>query len=66
MSKASVIKAAKAALKNGGVVAAIKSLHKKGFENAQIIEMGFNRNTVYRQVREADRADQGGKRAPKK
>lgn len=68
-SKSAIVASAKKALKSGeGMVAAIKDLHKKGFENSEIINLGFNKNTVYRQVREfkREREASGGKKAPAK
>ena len=35
-----------------GAVASIVKLYKKGFSKKEIIEAGFNKSTVYRQVRE--------------
>jgi hypothetical protein len=39
-------------LKGLGTVEQIVALGKKGFDQRQIIEAGFNKNTVYRQYRE--------------
>lgn len=39
-------------LKGMGTVQQIVALGKKGFDQKQIIEAGFNKNTVYRQYRE--------------
>lgn len=38
--------------KNMGTVEKIVVAAKKGFSQKEIIEAGFNKNTVYRQVRE--------------
>lgn len=43
---------AKANLKGLGIVAQIVKLAKKGYEKSEIIAAGYNKNTVYRQVRE--------------
>jgi hypothetical protein len=39
--------------KNSGVCEQIQKATKKGFEAADLIKAGFNKNTVYRQRREA-------------
>lgn len=36
----------------GGKIHAILTLHIKGFSNVEIVEAGFNKSTVYRQVGE--------------
>jgi hypothetical protein len=36
----------------GGKIHAILTLHIKGFSNVEIVEVGFNKSTVYRQVGE--------------
>lgn len=43
---------AKKHLKGVGAVAAIIALGKRGYEQKDIIEAGYNKNTVYRQYRE--------------
>lgn len=43
---------AKAHLKGVGIVEAIVALGKKGFKQKDIIDAGYNKNTVYRQYRE--------------
>lgn len=47
------LKEAKKALRTGeGLCQAIKNLAKSRFSQTEIIEVGFNRSTVYRQVGE--------------
>jgi hypothetical protein len=50
--KATIKKMARQLTKESGPVASIVKLAKKGYSKAEIIEAGFNKNTVYRQVRE--------------
>lgn len=38
--------------KDLGTIQKIIALHKKRYEKTEIVAAGFNRNTVYRQVRE--------------
>lgn len=38
--------------KGVGIVAQIVKLYTKGFTRKELIEAGFNKNTVHRQVRE--------------
>jgi hypothetical protein len=47
----------KMAAKNGeGVVGQIKTAYRKSFTKQELINAGFNKNTVYRQTREVDLA----------
>jgi len=39
-------------VKAGGKIKKIIALYKKGYPRTDIIEAGFNRNTVYRQTRD--------------
>lgn len=51
--KLSIKQHAKKLMKAGkGKVGTIVGLAKKGFERSEIIDAGFNKNTVHRQVRE--------------
>jgi hypothetical protein len=43
---------AKQHCKGMGAVEAIVAMGKKGYDQKQIIEAGYNKNTVYRQYRE--------------
>jgi hypothetical protein len=43
-------------VKSNGVVAQIIALRKAKFERREIIDLGFNKNTVHRQVHEFEMA----------
>lgn len=53
--KAEAVKAIVKA-KDLGLIEKIIKLHKKGLSKKQIVDLKFNRNTVYRQVREYEMA----------
>lgn len=42
----------------GGKIEAILLLHSKGFSKKEIVEAGFNKSTVYRQVNELEKLQQ--------
>ncbi len=52
-ARAIISKARKA---EAGIIGQILALYKKGFERKEIIDLGYNKNTVHRQVHEFETA----------